>query len=368
MNVLLLTTHLNIGGVAVYTLNLAKALKKEGVSVYVASSGGELLPVFKKNHIQHIKVGVKTKFEFHPKLIPAFFSLREIVKKYEIDIIHAHTRVSQVLAYFISRTTDASFVSTCHGFFKHKRLSRKVFGAWGDHTIAISDAVKEHLISDFGLKENTVHLIYTGVECEKDEPSPVKNSDNTQLTENTLRNHPVVGTITRLSPVKGLKYLIFAMKDILRENQEARLLFVGEGPEKASLQELSKSLGMEKSVFFAPNTVNTQKYLSIMDVFVFCSLEEGLGLSLLEAMAACKPCVATAVGGVPSIVEDGSTGILVPPKDQDALKKAILKLLDEKEFARSLAEKAKALVKLKFSLKKMVKEVIDVYKEAKKNK
>lgn len=368
MNVLLLTTHLNIGGVAVYTVNLAKALKKEGVSVYVASGGGELLPVLKKNHIHHIKMGIKTKFEFHPKLIPAFFALRKIVKKYEIDVIHAHTRVSQVLAYFLSRATGAAFVSTCHGFFKHRRLSRKVFGAWGDHTIAISDAVRDHLINDFRLKESKVHLVYTGVECEKHEPSPAKNGNDTRLTEGVLRNHPVVGTITRLSPVKGLKYLIFAMKDILRKNQEVRLLFVGEGPEKASLRELSKSLGMEKSVFFAPNTINTQKYLSIMDVFVFCSLEEGLGLSLLEAMAADRPCVATAVGGVPSIVEDGITGILVPPKDQDALKAAILKLLNEKEFARSLAERARALVKEKFSLEKMVKEVIDVYKKAQDNK
>jgi len=364
MNILLLTTHLNIGGVGVYTVNLAKALKKEGVSAYVASAGGELLPVLKKNHIPHIKAAIKTKCEFHPKLIPAFFALRKVVKKYKVDVIHAQTRVAQVLGYFLSRSAGVPFVATCHGFFKESRPARRVFAAWGDRTIAISDAVKEHLLKDFGLKENTVHLIYTGIECEKFAPGARDGFREDGIGEKGLANHPVVGTVTRLSPVKGLKYLIFAVKDIMRRTPEVRLLFVGEGPEKASLISLVKNLGMEENVFFAPNTADTAKYLNIMDVFVFYSLEEGLGLSLLEAMAAGRPCVASCVGGVPSVMEDGKNGILVPPKDQDALKKAISRLLEEKDFARELAENARNLVKRKFTLDKMVKEVIDVYKKA----
>ena len=354
MKVLLLTTHLNIGGVSVYTLNLAEGLKNKGIEVFVGSSGGELVGKIQKLGIKHIKFNMKTKFEFHPKLVPALFTLDMVVKKYKIDIIHTQTRVTQVLGHFLSKKAGIPHVSTCHGFFKHKHVSRRIFNAWGDYTIAISDAVKEHLVADFGLKEERVSLIYTGVDCDK----------FASIANPAHLNYPVVGTVSRLSPVKGLKYLLFATKDLLRENPDIRLLLVGEGPAKSSLQSLAAKLGIEKNVFFASNTMDTQKFLSIMDVFVFYSLEEGLGLSLLEALAAEKPCVATAVGGIPSIIEDGVTGILVPPKDQDALKKAITRLLADKKLASSLAEKGKALVHRKFTLQKMVKEVINVYKKA----
>ena len=364
MKVLLLTTHLNIGGVAVYTVSLAKALKREGVGVFVASSGGELVKSLKKDKIFHLKLNIKTKFEFNPKLIPEFFKLLKFIKKNNIDIIHAQTRVGQVLASLLSLVTRAYHVSTCHGFFKNKRWGRRLFGGWGDCCIAISDAVREHLVKDFNIKPDRVFLVYNGVDSNRFAAGIGDDEKGTLRNSLGLDRYPVIGSVSRLSPVKGLRYLLFAMKDILREEPGAHLLLVGEGPSKEYLMELARRLGIENSVFFALNTTEPERFLSIIDVFVFYSLEEGLGLSLLEALACGKACVASNVGGVSSIIEDGRTGILVPPKDTHALKEAITKIIRDRKLKTLLGESGKAMVRDKFSLKKMAREVIDVYEKA----
>ena len=364
MKALLLTTHLNIGGVSSYTVNLAKGLKKKNLAVWVASSGGEMEKELKKEGIPHLKADLNTKFEFHPKLLFAFFRLLNFIKKENIEIIHAQTRVAQVLGWALSAFTGIAYVSTCHGFFKSERLGRRIFDAWGKYAIAISDAVREHLIKDFRLKKDRVILIYNGVDSEKFSRRVAEDEKGAIRRNLGFAKFPIVGSVTRLSPVKGLRYLFFAMKDILREMPEVKLLLVGEGPSKAQLTELANKLGIQKSVFFGLSTTQIQRFLSIIDVFVFYSLEEGLGISLLEALAAGKPCVASDVGGVSSVIEDGKTGILVPPKDTHALKEAIIKVFKEDRLRASLSKKGQDLVKEKFSLERMVKGVMDVYEKA----
>ncbi|MBL7157885.1 MAG: glycosyltransferase family 4 protein [Candidatus Omnitrophica bacterium] len=366
MKVLILTTHLNIGGVASYTVNLAKGLQKRSIPVWVASSGGDLKKVLGEHDIPHLQVSVKTKCEFHPKLCFAFFKLLTFVKENKIDIIHAQTRTAQILAYALSKATGAKFISTCHGFFKSKRISRRLFSAWGDSVIAISDAVRDHLIKDFRINHDKVFLIYNGVDTEAFS-AEISSDEEMRLKRNLgFAKCPVIGSISRLSPVKGLKYLLFAMKDLLKSVPEAQLLLVGEGPSKDFLTGLAKKLGIENNVFFAESTIRIQRFLSIMDVFVFSSLEEGLGLSLLEALASGKSCVASDVGGVSSIIEDGVTGILVPPKDAHALKEAIERVLNDENLRVSLARNGRDLVKEKFSLDKMIGEVIDAYDKTRK--
>ncbi|MBN1354235.1 MAG: glycosyltransferase family 4 protein [Candidatus Omnitrophica bacterium] len=362
MKILFLANHMEIGGVTSYTVNLAIAIKKRGIEVFVASSGGELVKALKKNDIPHLTVKVRTKFEFHPKLIFVFFKLLAFIKRNKIDIIHTNTRVTQVLAELLSINTGARHISTCHGFFRYKRIGRKLFGAWGRHVIAISEAVKDHLIKDFKVDKDKVSLIYNGVDTDAFYFEG-KNGDNFLKENLCFTKHPVIGSIARLSPVKGLRYLLFAMKDLLKEIPEAELLLVGEGPSKEFLMGLAKKLGIEGSVFFAHSTTDTRRFLSIMDVFVFYSLEEGLGLSLLEAMASGKPCIASSVGGVLSIIEDGVTGLLVPPKDADSLKEAMIRLLKDRAFSSLLARNGREFVIRKFSIEKMTEEVIAVYKK-----
>ncbi len=363
MKVLILTNHLNIGGVSTYTINLAHGLKVNGADVYVASGGGELEWKLKKDSIGHIRVNFRTKFEFNPKLLISFAKLFIFIRNNKIEIIHSQTRVTQVLGFLLSGATGAKYVSTCHGFFKSARLGRRVFGAWGNAAIAISDAVRDHLVKDFKLKEKDVFLIYNGVDTDLFSEK-IEEAEKKALRKNLgFDKAPIAGSVCRLSPVKGLRYLLFAMKDVLAEMPEAQLLIVGEGPSKEYLMNLAKKLGIEGNVFFARSSTDTRRFLSIIDVFVFYSLEEGLGLSLLEAMAAGKPCVASSVGGVSSVIEHERTGLLIPPKDSHVLKEAIIRLFRDPELRMKLSEESQKLVRAKFSIETMIKKVMGVYDE-----
>ncbi|MCK4463602.1 MAG: glycosyltransferase family 4 protein [Candidatus Omnitrophica bacterium] len=377
MKILLLTTHINIGGVGLYLLNLAKGLKKRGVKCFVASSGGNLERYFKTARISLVNLDIKTKFEFNPKLIPGIFKLIRFVKKNDIDIIHAHTRVTQVLGRLISKFTTLKrrtsltgqakphFVTTCHGFFKSERLSRRLFPCWGEATIAISQAVKTHLINDFNLPENRISLIYNGIDLE--EPSKVLTEEEKELLKENLRlgKGPVIGSIGRLSPVKGYKYLLFAMKDLKNVIPDVKLLIIGEGPSGNKLRDLSKKLNLEDSVSFVKATLDVRRFLTLMDIFVFPSIQEGLGLSLIEAMASGKVCIATSIGGISSVIEDGKNGLLVQPGDSHSLTEAMRRLLLDKELFSRLGSAARNSVKNKFSLDRMMEETIRFYESVK---
>ena len=377
MKVLLLTTHINIGGIGLYLYNLAKALKKRKVESFVASSGGNLEEYFKTARIPLVNLDIKTKFEFNPKLIPEIFKLIRFIKVNDIDIIHAHTRVTQVLGQLISRFTALKrrtslteeirphFVTTCHGFFKSERLSRRLFPCWGEMTIAISQAVKTHLINDFKVPENRISLIYNGIDLEESSKT-LKDEEKKLLKENLgLGKGPVIGSIGRLSPVKGYKYLLFAMKDLRGVMPDAKLLIIGEGPSGNELKDLTKKLNLGDAVKFVKATLDIRRFLAVMDIFVFPSIQEGLGLSLIEAMASGKACIATSIGGISSVIEDGKNGLLVQPGDSHSLTEAMRRLLLDKELFSRLRNAARDSVKNKFSLDRMVEDTIKFYESVK---
>ena len=364
MRILLLTTHLNLGGIGVYVLSLAKGLLQKGHQVFVASSGGDLVALLDSFGVNHLAVDIKTKSEISPKVILARKQIARIIKGKNIDIIHAHTRVTQVLAQLVSKKTGVPYVTTCHGFFK-RRIFRRIFPCWGNRSIAISEAVREHLVNDFGVRKENIAVVHNGVEIEKFSPDKFSQAQKNELRRNYgLKSaRPVIGTVARLSSVKGQRYLILAMKRILKDNPAAQLLLVGDGPEKDRLVQQVEELGIEDKVFFIPPTLDISAPLSIMEVFVFPSLLEGLGLAIIEAQAMGLPVVATDVGGIYTLVKDGVNGFLVHPKEPDALAEAILKLLRDKKLAERFGAQARIQAGRQFSLKQMVEGIERVYRE-----
>lgn len=360
MKVLHVSTHLNIGGIGNYILSLSGALKKKGIIALVASSGGDLEEEFKSEDVAHKYLDIKTKFEFGPKVLRAVFNLCRIIKDEGVDIVHAHTRVSQVAALLACRITGIPYVTTCHGFFK-KRL-RGVFDTWGQKVIAISDAVKNHLEMDLGVAPGRIELVYSGVDIDKfskdypaDEVSRTKKSLG-------LRGSFVVGTISRLSPVKGQRFLIEAAPSVISKKPGVEFIIVGSGPEEARLKDMVKSLRLEDAVHFLSSSPRTSKFLSVMDVFILPSVKEGLGMALLEALASGKACVASDVGGVADIIKDGTSGLLVNVGDVDEIAVAILRLLNDSALRNRLGENGRILVKDKFSLNSMADKISDLYK------
>lgn len=366
MNILILTTHFNPGGISSYLLSLANALAKREHHIFIASSAGTWVKRLDSS-VKHIKVNIRTKSELSFKILWCLFWLNRIINKEKIDIIHAQTRVSQVLAHYLSRINKIPYVTTAHGFFR-PRAFRKIFPCWGDKVIAISKEVQEHLIRDFAVKKEDVVLINHGVDVEKFRAmrllSPEKQEESIAKTkkEMGLGNGPIIGIIARLSDVKGHKYLIEAFSLVLKEFPGSQILSIGEGNLKCDLVEQAKRLGIEKNVFFIPSVEDTSIALSVMDVFVMPSLQEGLGLSIMEAQAAGIPVVASNTGGISTLIEQNTTGLLVEPSSSEAIAFSILRLLRDKEFAGRIALNALEFIKNNFSLAQMVSKTEEVYR------
>lgn len=364
MKILILTTHLNIGGIAVYISSLAASLVRRGHRVIVLSSGGDMQKQIIRSGASHIKIDIKTKSELSPKLWLKAWRLCSIIKREKPDVIHAHTRVTQVLGYLLSKRFRIPYVSTCHGFFK-PRLSRKLFGCWGDRVIAISEAVREHLIRDFGLERKRIELIHNGIDVYRFRYQFPKDQVDCTKRILGLGNENVVGTLGRLSTVKGIDNLIHAYGSSPVLNEKTKLLIVGSGPDEERLKTIVRDLDIEDRVRFVESNLDTPSLLSVMDVFAFPSIQEGLGLSLIEAMASGRPVVATDVGGIRSLVKNNETGLLTRRGDRRALAAAINRLLDDEKLRDKLGSNSKKLVHEEYTVEKMADKTEKLYKDIK---
>lgn len=361
MKILFLVNHLNIGGITSYILTLASGLKKKGHSVFIASSGGELLPKFNDLGIIYIPIAIKTKNELSPKIFLSAFKLSKVIKDNKIEILHSQSRTTQVLGCLLHNLTGIKHISTCHGFFK-RRFSRKILPCWGERIIAISEQVKEHLRGDFKVDLGRISLINNGIDLEKFRPVSLSQKQEAK-SRLGLKSGPVIGILARLSDVKGHKYLIEAMKAVLVFSPDAQLLIAGEGRMEKELNRLTESLSIGKSVFFMPEALDTRDILSAIDIFVMPSLKEGLGLALMEAMSSGLAVIGSSVGGIKTLIKDGENGLLVNPGDSLGIAKAIIDLLSDPDKASSLGANARKYITAEFSEEKMVLKTEELYLE-----
>jgi len=360
VKVLQVTTDMNIGGISNYIFELSRALKGKKIDTVVASSGGDLENSLDKAGIPHERLDIKTKFEFSPKVFLSAFAIKKIVQKEGIDIIHAHSRVSQVAGLIASRMTGTPMITTCHGYFK-KRL-RSVIDTWGDKVIAISAAVYRHLKEDLGVTDNRIELVYSGIDVYKFSKE-FSDADIAKIKMYLgLSGKAVIGTIGRLSPVKGQKFFMQAMVEILKRRPDAGGLVVGSGPEGPSIKSLAMALGIDDRISFVDSVLDTREALAAMDVFVFPSVKEGLGIALLEALAAARPCIASRTGGIEDIIKDGENGVLVEVGDAGAIAAAALKLLSDENLRLDLGRSGRRLVQSSFTLERMADDIARVYK------
>jgi len=363
MRILLITTHLNIGGISTYTVNLAKALKNKGHEVYVASSGGMLVPDLRHAGISHVYVDIFTKTELSPKVFKAIFEISKIVKTLGVDVVHSQTRIAQAAGFFVSKLCNIPLVTTCHGFF-HKNIGRTVLPSWGDRVIAISDAVKENLINYFGVDKDRISMIYNGVDVNKFLKDFSKEErDNLKDSFGIKKDYSVIGMISRFTPDKGHDTLLYGLREILKEKPNVQLALVGEGDKKRDIANLSQRLNISDNVLFIKPQLNTVDVLAVMDVFMFTpARREGLGLVVLEALASGKPVVATDIGGISSIIENNVNGFLVKPSEPKLLAGPVLRLLNDKALYARMARSGREIVVKKFSISGMADKVEEIYK------
>ncbi|MDD5130188.1 MAG: glycosyltransferase family 4 protein [Candidatus Omnitrophica bacterium] len=359
MKILFIANHLNVGGITSYLLTLAGGLKEKGHRVYLASSGGEMENKFVQAGIILLKAPLKTKSEISPKIFLSFWKLKRMIQQYNIDLIHSHSRTTQVLGAWLGRSLGKPHLFTCHGFFRPK-LFRKIFGCWGQKIIAISQQVKEHLVTDFELPADKIIVINNGIDTNNFGDFSARVNMRRDLG---AKNDFLVGIIARLSDVKGHIYLIRAMREVVKKIPNTKLLIVGQGKTKGVLIKETRDLGLMGHIIFIPEAKNTKDLLAAMDVFVMPSLQEGLGLALMEAMAQGVAPVGSAVGGIKTLIQDKVNGLLVAPADAAALAQAIILLFGDPQLRGDLGSHAREFIINNFSKEKMVRETQGVYQE-----
>jgi glycosyltransferase involved in cell wall biosynthesis len=242
-------------------------------------------------------------------------------------------------------------------------LKRHAFSKWKyrqiDVFIAASRLIASMLVSD-GIPADRIETVHDGVDVDRIAREPPIDAHAAFWLPHGA---PLVGNVAALVAHKGQRHLIAAAARVVREVPDARFVIVGEGELREQLERQIRDLGLERHVTlagFRSDVIGLQKSF---DLFVMSSVTEGLGSSMLDAMACGTPVVATRAGGIPEAIDDGVQGLLVPPHDDEALAHAIVRLLQDEALRRQLAAAARQRVLDEFSVDRMVAKTLEVYEK-----
>lgn len=374
MKILYFITQSTWGGAQRYIYDLAVNLDPRKFEVLVAAGGdGELLKKLKKTGIKtyslkYLKRSINLYYE-----IRAFFEILNLLKKEKFDIIHINSSKGTVLAALAGKLTKTKVVYTVHGSVfmacfpwlikKFWFWIEKIFSCFKDKIIFVSEFDRQ-----FWLKYKITSLeklvtVYNGINISKMKFLSQKKGRKRLLITNYQL--PITGTVAHLYLEKGIKYLIEAAKivnyELRTRNQELIFIVIGKGPERNKLEKLIKKYNLEKKFFLLGEIENASRYLKIFDFFILPSVKEGLPYTILEAMAAELPIIASKVGGIPEMIEDNKNGFLVKPRNSEALAEKIVWLINHPKKAQELGQNAYQKVVEKFTLEKMVEETKEVY-------
>lgn len=364
MKILHLTTHLNIGGISKYILMTGSRFARMGHAVTVVSAGGNMKEEYLKKGIRVYDLPIRTKCEVHPKLILALPEIIRFVKKEKFDLIHAHTRVTQVLGAVVSKMTGVPMVSTFHGFFK-RRLGRKLFKCWGSRVIAVSPLVADDLTATHQIPRSRVRVVENAVDIEDlEEKLEAQDREALRRYYGIWPETKVVGCIARLVEDKGQAYLVQAIARLKKDYPNVFLILVGDGRERKKLEKLIKKEGLLSNVLLTPGEPDISKLLTVMDVVTLpATHREGFGLALVEAMIAKKVIVASDIWAINSIIRDRVNGFLVPPKNAAALAETLRYIFQNPSFVESVIVNSYDTAIRLYSIDRMVSELETVYTE-----
>jgi glycosyltransferase involved in cell wall biosynthesis len=301
-----------------------------------------------------------------------FLKLMAEFRKRKVQLVHAHKYKDTILAAPAAKLCGIPYVvRTVHGLrepfkgmqaFKmnvYETIERAVHRHCVDAIIGVSSQIESTYRMEGAVSRVT--CIRNGIDLEK---KPIQT--DRWLTRKELGIDVatcLIGTVGRLTPVKGLSYLLQSVSILLRQRANVRLLIVGDGVIRKDLETQARDLGISENVVFLGHREDTDELLQALDIFVLPSLSEGIPMALLEAMAASRAVVASRVGGIPEIVEDGVEGFLVEPMDVTQLAENCGRLIESPEIAMKMGEQARKRVMQEFSAAAMADRVAALYKE-----
>ncbi|HXE79482.1 MAG TPA: glycosyltransferase family 4 protein [Vicinamibacterales bacterium] len=300
----------------------------------------------------------------HELDLKAGWRLSRLLNRLQPSIVHAHDPHAVAMAALAlsmaSLQRPCAFIASRRVDF---RLKKNSFSRWKyrqvDAFICASNAIAGILVQD-GIDSSRVFTVHEGIDVERvAHARPVSAHAELWLPAHA----PVVLNIGALVEHKGQRHLVDAAAIVVREMPDARFVILGEGPLRSALEQQVRHLRLEKHVFLPGFRADVLGWLKGADVFVMPSELEGLGTSILDAMAAGLPVVASRTGGIPEVIEDGTTGLLVPPRSAQDLAASILRLLGDAALRERMGQAGWARVREHFTVERMVEGTRRVYRQ-----
>jgi glycosyltransferase involved in cell wall biosynthesis len=346
-------------------LELARGLKARGHHAVVVTmyDKGDFIPGFQERYgLEIISLQMKRPGERNPlargiRSLWGLGRLYRLMRRHKIEIVQTFSHYSNIVGPVIA------WLARIPVRVSSQRMSLRGASGWLLHLdrlivnsplvtrmVSVSEGTRRFCIEKQGMKADKIVTIHNGIDLERFKPAAApKQEEHLRRDLGLVDSELIITTVARLHPQKGHSYLIQALPRILDTVPHSQFLFVGGGELRSQLEALVRDAGLEDVVRFLGVRQDVPDLLAISDLFVLPSLWEGLPNSVLEAMAAGVPVVATNVDGSPEVVADGETGILVPPADPAALAEAICSLLQDRALRASMAEAARSRVAECFS-------------------
>jgi L-malate glycosyltransferase len=371
MKIGVIVPRLNRGGTGQCVVDLASGLAGAGLepTVVCLERMGELADKIRERGVEVIG---PLKRNGHDPAAP--FRLASILRRHRVDVVHCHNwggLVDTVLAAKIARV--AAVVHTQHGLdygFESSpdhlrnrlRTTMKTLACRGVTRVAtVSHDVARMVTEEWGVPPARVSVVHNGV-------SLTRGNDGGEVRAEWRRELDVsdtdvlIGTVSTFRPVKDLHTMLEAMSLLARDTPHARLVLLGDGPQRQELEAMVAERGLGSVVLFPGWRTDATRLMPALDVFALSSVSEGISLALLEAMAAGVPAIATAVGGNREVIQQPDSGLLVPPRSPADLANAMRLLADDPERRSALGAGGRRRVEEAFSLSRMIADYEHLYR------
>lgn len=369
LKILLYTDTPIAGGAEKHIHLLAKYLQKNGHHITVVCSSYPSLDAWcenmKKDDIQVIRLKV-----FHKHDPRHLWQLRKIIKIKQPDLLHIHLWNPGACryAFYAASPQKIKIIATEHDPFELKGLKKmikKMTLKRTHHTIAVSEANKQKMLEWYPELKNTMTVIHNGIEISdfQKKLQDFSAEKSLVLQKNIFKSDEkdfIILSIATLHPRKGLIFLLEAFEKVHEKIPHSKLVIVGEGPQREELLQKTRELQLTQNVLFLGHQEKIPEILKSSDLFVLSSVKEAFGLVLLEAMAARIPIIATKVGGIPEIIQDGKNGLLCVPENSEDLSQKILEVIKDENVRKNSTSHHADMLKM-FDVKNMVEKTENLY-------
>jgi sugar transferase (PEP-CTERM/EpsH1 system associated) len=361
--ILYLNHCMAMGGIENMIVDFTRLLPMDEFEPHVAvfEGGGSLEAVLKEMHVPVHCLDKREGID-----LGLVLRLRRLLRRQEIRVVHSNNYSAWLYACAASRGLRGLIhVHTEHSgvdSFRRRYAAERWLSRFTTHVVAVSRHVHDVMIDEIGISPRRVRLIYNGVDTTRFRPDP----QGREVLRRSLQipsDVVVIGIVARLAAIKNHEVLIRAYAKLrAAPGKKTRLVIVGDGPERASLEELSRQLGIAADVSFLGERRDTPGLLNAFDIYVLPSFSEGMNLTLLEAMGAGLPVVASRVGGNVEIVEDGNTGYLFPSGNADALCEWLDRFVSEPARRAQMGQKGRERVLQQFDQRVMMQHYLSLYR------